>query len=122
MLRLRKTRKILNLASTLSRVEGDSPLLAELAAIFLQDYPCLLNEIRDSVARRDHARLERAAHTLKGRLAFFTIDEMRKLALRLETMGREHDWKGAQQILYLIESKMVYVLQEFEVFAREHRT
>lgn len=107
----------MNLNIALSRVDGDSPLLAELAAIFLQEYPILLSQVRDSILKRDHIGLERAAHTLKGRLDFFAIEEVQVLALRLEMTAKDHDWNGAEKMLTMIETGMVHVLQEFELLA-----
>ena len=112
----------MNHATALSRVDGDSSLLAELAAIFIDEYPLLLEEVRDSIIQDDHSGFERAAHTLKGRLDFFAIDEMHDLALRLEIMGRARDWNEAHRTLKLIETGMANVLHEFELLARiSHR-
>jgi two-component system sensor histidine kinase/response regulator len=112
----------MNISAALSRVDGDSPLLAELAAIFLQEYPILLCQVRDSILQRDHVGLERGAHTLKGRLDFFAIEEVQILALRLEMTAKDHDWSGARKTLKIIETGMVHVLQEFELLSRDFAT
>jgi HPt (histidine-containing phosphotransfer) domain-containing protein len=98
----------------LAHVENDLELLAELGGMFVQDYPRLLQEARNSVTLNDHEGLERAAHTLKGRLAFFGIRWVREKALELETMGRMKDLSTAREALDAIETEMKEVLPELE--------
>ena len=105
---------VLDLKIALSHVDGDSSLLSELAAIFVQDYPCLIEEARDSILKNDCSGFERAAHTLKGRLAFFGITKLRDRLLSLEQMGRDRDMTRAAEGLAEIEEEMKYVLAELK--------
>ena len=73
----------------LRRVEGDRGLMKELASVFLEDTPRLVKELTEAVEKRDHPKIERAAHTLKGAVANFGAKRARELALDLETRGRE---------------------------------
>ncbi len=98
----------------LAHVDGDVQLLGELAAMFVKDYPRFLNAARDSIERGDGATLEREAHTMKGRLAFFGVFAARDKALDLEMAGRRRDLAAASQILAEIESAMARVLPELE--------
>jgi HPt (histidine-containing phosphotransfer) domain-containing protein len=111
--------KILDKDVALAHVDGDRQLLSELAAMFVQDYPRLIDEAADAIHRRDHSTLERAAHTLKGRLAFFGIRELREQMSDLETMGRENTLAGARWALDAIETGMRLILPEFESLIRE---
>ncbi len=104
--------------TALSHVDGDSQLLSELAVIFLQDYPHLIEEARRSILESDCSGVERAAHTLKGRLAFFGIAAMRDQVLRLEIMGRDQSLTDAPQALAAIEAGMKSILSEFEALIR----
>jgi HPt (histidine-containing phosphotransfer) domain-containing protein len=72
----------------LSRVAGDEELLKEIAAVFLEDYPNSLREIRAGIASADAGRMERAAHSLKGSVANFGARDAVACALKLEQMGR----------------------------------
>jgi len=103
----------------LVHVDGDRQLLVELAALFAQDCPRLLLEARESIAQNDHSKLERAAHTLKGRLAFFGIHDLRDKALRLETMGRMQAPDEAPEALAEIEAGIESIIPEFIALSRE---
>jgi two-component system, sensor histidine kinase and response regulator len=103
----------------LAYVDNDRQLLAELAAMFLQDTPNLLLKAREAIEQDDFSGLERAAHTLKGRLAFFGIDFLRDRALRLESMGRLRLLDDAPELLAEIEAEIERILPEFDALSRE---
>ena len=109
----------MDLDVALSYVGGDIQFLAELAELFLQDYPRLMDEMRHSILLSNHSDLERAAHTLKGRLAFFGLNAMRDKAFGLEMMGRERNSTNTIQALAEIESAMEGILPEFTLLVRE---
>jgi two-component system sensor histidine kinase/response regulator len=79
---------VLDKAVALDRVGGDEELLAEVAQLFLEDYPNSLREIDDALQRGDAKLLERAAHTLKGAASNFGADPVVEPALALELAGR----------------------------------
>lgn len=106
--------KVLDLNMALTHVDGDSHLLSELAQIFVQDYPRLMEEARDSLLKSDCPGFERAVHTLKGRLAFFGITKLRDQLLSLERMGRDRDLTRAGEAFAEIESEMDHILAEFK--------
>ena len=114
-----KATKEMDLAVALSHVDGDIQFLAELAELFLQDYPRLLDEMRHSILLGNHSDLERAAHTLKGRLAFFGLNTMRDKAFGLEMMGRERNSTNTTRALAEIESAMEGILPEFTLLVHE---
>ena len=113
-----KAKKEMDLDIALSHVDGDIQFLAELAELFLQDYPRLVEEMRHAILQNDHSELERAAHTLKGRLAFFGFNAMRDRLFTLEMMGRERDSVNTKQALAEIESAMGRILPEFTALVR----
>jgi two-component system sensor histidine kinase/response regulator len=75
----------------LSRVGGDADLLKEIAALFIEEYPKVLTELRAAAARGDPRRVERAAHGLKGSVANFGAQAAVDAAFELEQMGRASD-------------------------------
>jgi HPt (histidine-containing phosphotransfer) domain-containing protein len=115
----KKPEQILNLDVALAHVDGDRQLLAELSAMFLQDCPRLLSEVRNSIRSGDCTSLERAAHTLKGRLAFFGIYKGGELAAELEEIGRKKDLALAGQRLAEFESELESILPEFASLSQE---
>ncbi len=114
-----KTEKALDWEAALSQTGGDRQLLAELCRIFLQDCPNLLDTARESIKNADPPGLERAAHTLCGRLAFFGLVRAREQALKLEMTGRKKDLNSAMEAFTGIEAEMESLLPQFDSFARE---
>lgn len=99
----------------MAHVDGDQDLLVELAAMFIEDYPRLLMELKTSIAQSDPSTVERIAHTLKGRLAFFGITKGTVQATELEEMGRSCNLAGAPKTLAAMENGLEAVLLEFKL-------
>jgi CheY-like chemotaxis protein/HPt (histidine-containing phosphotransfer) domain-containing protein len=95
-------------ASALARVEGDVELLQEVVALFLEELPDMLTDLREAVTAWDARAIERAAHKLKGSVGNFAAQPAFQAALRLENIGRAGD---------LTEAELAYsaLLQEIEV-------
>jgi HPt (histidine-containing phosphotransfer) domain-containing protein len=79
----------------LSRLDGDEELLVELIDAFLAESEGLLDRVADAVDRRDAARLERAAHSVKGTVSLFGHREATEAAQTLESMGRAGELRDA---------------------------
>ena len=109
----------LKLDLALSRVGGDRQLLAELAGLFLGEFPGLLDKLRVAVAQGDAQDVETHAHSLKGSAANFGADRTSGYALHLEQMGRERDLAGASDILSALEHSLESVRPELEALARD---
>jgi HPt (histidine-containing phosphotransfer) domain-containing protein len=107
----------INRTIALEHVDGDEALLAELAAMFVEDYPRLIGELSNSIENGDHVLVERTAHTLKGRLAFFGMVKQRERALKLEISGRQRELAEAQNVLADLDHGMQIVMPEFRALA-----
>ena len=83
----------------LAEVEDDPELVRELAAVFLGEYPKWLEELRAALADGDAARLQLAAHTVKGSLTIFAAKVAAAAALRLESLGRSGALDAAGETL-----------------------
>ena len=79
--------QLLDRANALARVGGDLDLLKEIAALFLDEYPRELDEIRTALASGDAHTLERSAHGLKGAVANFGARPAVDAAFQLEQFG-----------------------------------
>jgi HPt (histidine-containing phosphotransfer) domain-containing protein len=84
-----------NRASLLDRVGGDVGLLREIVGMFREECPEHLSRIQGAVAGSDCDCLQRTAHAFKGLLANLGAEEAARIALRLETMGRNGKLEGA---------------------------
>jgi HPt (histidine-containing phosphotransfer) domain-containing protein len=82
--------QVLDRATALARVGGDLELLKEIAALFLDEYPRALDDMRRALATGDAKTLERSAHGLKGSVANFGARAAVDAAFQLEQFGRAH--------------------------------
>ena len=96
----------------LARVGGDEELLHEIAVLFLHECPRALLEIHQAVAGEDAAKLENAAHSLKGSVANFGASTAVEAAFRLEQMGRARQLAEAPEVLRALEQALAIVCAE----------
>ena len=80
----------------LSRLDGDTELATQLAAIFIDEYPRMLERLRGAVASGSADDVRRAAHALKGSVSNFVDGGPTATALRTgdhgaERSARRHD-------------------------------
>lgn len=115
------SKQLVNLdrAVALERVGGDAALLREIVALFLEEYPILLREIRAALDAADPVRLERAAHTLKGSVGNFGAESAVQAALHLETLGRTRDLGPAEDAWQRLRSEMDALHPALAELARE---
>ncbi len=92
--------------ATLERVDGDLELVKELVALFLEDCPELVRQIRESIHNRDAQALQHSAHTLKGSVGNFCAKFAYDAAYRLEAMGRDQDFSQAEAALTVLEQEL----------------
>ena len=78
----------LDVAEALDRTGGDREMLKELAALFFEECPSLLKQIRHAIENRDPSELRQAAHALKSAVGVFAAVPASEAAWQLESMGR----------------------------------
>jgi PAS domain S-box-containing protein len=81
----------------------DEAILAEVIALFLQECPRMLADVREAVERGDAARIRSAAHTFKGAAGNFVAAPVVEAATHLEMMGEAADLDGAKGALARLE-------------------
>jgi HPt (histidine-containing phosphotransfer) domain-containing protein len=86
-------------AELLARFDGDGDLLKELAGIFLQECPRMLDDICEALHTGNAKTLERAAHALKGSVGNFAMPGPWETAQRLEWLAKSGQLSGAEDIL-----------------------
>jgi PAS domain S-box-containing protein len=95
-----------NFSEALSNIGGDENLLAELAGIFLEEYPEILANVRKAVASNDSEALVYHAHALKGSVGNFVAADAQNAARKLEQMGREGDLTDATTALSELDTAL----------------
>jgi CheY-like chemotaxis protein len=73
---------------------GRAGVRQELVGQFVDDATRLHAEMRDALARRDGAALQRAAHSLCGTAGFFKAQAVYDLARHLEGLGKAEDFSA----------------------------
>jgi PAS domain S-box-containing protein len=115
--RLESQVKYLDLEQALDRLGGDRALLSELAGLFCDEGPRLLQQAADALAAGDLTAVQNAAHQLKGLLAQFAAAEAREAAWQLELEARRADLIAAAPKLQALREKLSEVLPELRILS-----
>jgi len=107
----------INWAEALERVGGDRQLLRELVRLFPGECQRLLGEARKALADGQTSKLRLAAHTLKGALGTLAATKAQTPAAQLETMARNGNLEGADEILVALEREVDRLLPDLTAFA-----
>lgn len=97
---------LIDYVAALDRVGGDRSLLNEITGIFLEEYPVLLEQIRQAVRDQNGDRLQRSAHSLKGSVANFGAAEVVSAAYRVERLGRSGQLSEAREAVADLETEL----------------
>jgi HPt (histidine-containing phosphotransfer) domain-containing protein len=102
--------EIFDLTAALKGVNGNLDFLREIATSLDEDVPRLVADIHAAVERQDAAKLERAAHRLKGSLVPFVAPSAIKAAQILETMGHAQELSNASNTFHLLDTEIQRLL------------
>jgi PAS domain S-box-containing protein len=86
----------------LAQTGGSLETLKEIVALFREECPKLMQQIRSAITAGDSSELQRAAHTLKGSIQFFGVTRSAEAALALETLGREETLASAEDAWHVL--------------------
>ena len=99
----------------LLRLDGDSALLLELAALFILDGPQLMHTLYGALDDDDLAGSQRAAHSLQGVLVNFgaqrAISQSERLSVSLHEPAQKGQWRGQAQELGAAVDEVYAALQ-----------
>ncbi|MDX9754288.1 MAG: response regulator [bacterium] len=98
--------EMIDMEAMLDRVDGDKEIIQEIAKIYIEEAPSMLEKVREAVAQQDPKALEHHAHTLKGVVSNFAAETARRLSLELEEMGRKCDLQTAPAVLAALEDAL----------------
>jgi HPt (histidine-containing phosphotransfer) domain-containing protein len=72
--------------------------LREVAAVFVEQAPRMLEELRAGIAAGDAATVRRAAHTIKGSAGIFGAAAVARAAATLEAQARAGELDDARRL------------------------
>ena len=90
----------------LARLDGDDELLREMALLFLEEYPSMLDAVREGIVQADPERVQRAAHALKGALLTLSADAVADTSGKLETVAGGGELDRCDTLMALLESQI----------------
>ena len=93
----------------LEQLDDDEVLLGRIIALFQENTPHLLDDIRGSIARRASPELARAAHALLGSLGAFGAQGARALTQQLEAHAQAENYEHTDRIFAALERETVEV-------------
>jgi two-component system sensor histidine kinase/response regulator len=93
-------------ADLLARVGGSHEVLREVIALFIEDCPKLMADIRNALAEGNCDAAYRAAHTLKGSAGNFDAHRVVEVTQRLEARSREANIDAARTVLQTLETEI----------------
>jgi HPt (histidine-containing phosphotransfer) domain-containing protein len=101
------------------RLDHDMVFFRELAALFSEDSPKLIDNIRIALDDKDPDRLRKYAHTLKGSVSNFSAPAAFEAAYALEMMGRNRDLSRAEEAFSLMMEKINEAREAMSLLMKE---
>lgn len=95
----------------------DEEMIGELVEVFVDTYPIMLKELKDSIQASDFSVMERAAHTLKGTVANFFAKGIKDKCMLLEQMGKEKNLENVETLVDELEEQMNILIEQLQNFA-----
>jgi signal transduction histidine kinase/CheY-like chemotaxis protein len=108
-------------AHLLRTTGGNEKLVKSLTKSFLADAPKRLAAIRAALATKNAAKLDTAAHALKGSVAIFGAQSAVTAAKNLEAMGRSRNLSGADAQFRALEAAMQQLQTELIKIAPQNK-
>jgi CheY-like chemotaxis protein len=109
----------INKESMLRAFDHDWEFFQEAVDMFVEDYPPMIDHIRQAIQEADTEKLKRNAHALKGMLGNFQATAAAKAALVLEDMGREQHLDGASEAEAQLSTEVARVEQTLRAMLEE---
>jgi HPt (histidine-containing phosphotransfer) domain-containing protein len=108
-------------ARMLSRLDGDVELAVQLAEIFNEESPHMLQRLGAAVAAGEADEVRRAAHALKGSVSNFIDAGPAATAFELETMGRNSTLDQASVAFERLEQEVMALTVRLHEFQAKHQ-
>jgi len=99
----------------LERLDGDDTLLREMAVLFLEECPSMLDAVREGIAQADTVRVQHAAHALKGALLSLSADPAAHTSGKLETVAGGGELDRCHTLMALLELQIERLQSELRL-------
>jgi CheY-like chemotaxis protein/HPt (histidine-containing phosphotransfer) domain-containing protein len=113
--------EIIDWGGAVKHFEGDVELLKEIAEIFLEETPLVMEKMRDAMRNGDKDGLERAAHTVKGSVGNFVAKPAFQAAQRVEQIGRDGNMGEAEEAYNALEMELEKLKPALAALGREKK-
>ena len=100
---------VLNFSQALELVDGNRELLCEVARIFLNQYPKVIEETRRALSREDYDTLTSAVHSLVASVGQIGGQRACAAARKLELMSSEGDRSQVPAALAELEREIMWL-------------
>jgi HPt (histidine-containing phosphotransfer) domain-containing protein len=104
---------------SLARLGGDPRLFNEIALLFLEDSPQLLERARQGLAENNLSELKRAAHSLKGLSVNFDAAQLASAAYSVEQYAHQQDVARATACFADMERELERLQKELREFRQQ---
>ena len=94
------------MTSLLEAFDNDGDLFRDIAAMFINDYPPMVESLRRAVAGNDGQAVSHTAHALKGMARNFQMDEAAEAALQLERLADQEAFGSMDDPLRRLAGEM----------------
>jgi len=87
----------------MDELDGDEDLMRQMIALFHENTPRLLDDIRSAIARHSADELARSAHALLSSLGVFGAHDARRLTQQLEAQASQENYENTDQTFAALE-------------------
>jgi signal transduction histidine kinase/CheY-like chemotaxis protein len=100
----------------MDRIPGGIEVARTLAELLVTEGPKYVNEIHEAVKEHNATELRRMAHTLKGSVAIFEVDQMVATTERLESLAKSGQLHDVEPLLSELDATLPLLLSELNEF------
>jgi HPt (histidine-containing phosphotransfer) domain-containing protein len=102
----------IDFGEVLNRIGGDTSFLKELLDIYFSEYAEKRRLLNEAITRQDFTEVGNIGHSLKGASANLSLTRLLKVALLIESAGREKKLQSAQDAACILELE-IQTLKDF---------
>jgi len=93
--------------SALERLGGDEELFAEVAGVFRDDSPKMLDDLKQAIAANDAVAVRRTAHGLKGAAGYVGGTKVAETAVEIERLGAANELAETSRLFADLEREVI---------------